>query len=41
MEDNENYDAVIQLFSVSVFDQKNTERSKEQEIVPKITKIFR
>jgi hypothetical protein len=29
MEDNENYDAVIQLFSVSVFDQKNTERSKE------------
>jgi hypothetical protein len=41
MEDNENYDAVIKLFSVSVFDKKNVERSKEIEIVPKITKIFR
>jgi hypothetical protein len=41
MEDNENYDAVIKLFSVSVFDMKNVERSKEWEIVPKITKIFR
>jgi hypothetical protein len=29
MEDNENYDAVIKLFSVSVFDMKNVERSKE------------
>lgn len=41
MEDNDNYDFVIKLFSVSVHDFHNSEKSKESDIVPLITKIFR
>ena len=41
MEDNDHYDSVISLFSVSIFDKKNFERSNEKEIVGLITKIYR